>query len=122
MVLNATFNNISGYIVAVSFMGGGNWNYKKKKSLLITIQKQIDFFILIILTIWPICCNLSSQKSCYCFYFKWIHWRERSVVVLATNSILNQLTEPSDCNYILVCSQMHLVASITNLCMLHRVK
>jgi hypothetical protein len=24
MVLNATFNNISGYIVAVSFMGGGN--------------------------------------------------------------------------------------------------
>ena len=30
MVFNATFNNISSYIVAVSFIGGGYWSAQRK--------------------------------------------------------------------------------------------
>jgi hypothetical protein len=30
MVFNATFKNILSYMVAVSFIGGGNWNTRRK--------------------------------------------------------------------------------------------
>jgi hypothetical protein len=32
MMVNATFSNISAYIVAVSFIDGGNWNSQRKSS------------------------------------------------------------------------------------------
>jgi hypothetical protein len=42
MVLNATFNNISGYIMAVSFMGGGNWSTRRKP---LTYRKSLTNFV-----------------------------------------------------------------------------
>jgi len=40
MVFNATFNNISGYIVVVSFIGGGNRNTQRKASI---CRKSLSF-------------------------------------------------------------------------------
>jgi hypothetical protein len=37
MVFNATFNNISVYIVAVSFIGGGKW----RKPLTVLQHKRV---------------------------------------------------------------------------------
>jgi hypothetical protein len=40
MVFNATFNNISGYIVVVSFIGWGNRNTQRKASI---CRKSLSF-------------------------------------------------------------------------------
>jgi len=42
MVFNATFNNIS-YIVAVSFIDGGNWSIQRKPT---TRRKSLTNFII----------------------------------------------------------------------------
>ena len=42
MVFNATFNNISSYFVAVSFIGGGNWSTRRKP---LTCHKSPTNFI-----------------------------------------------------------------------------
>jgi hypothetical protein len=42
MVFNTTFNNISIYIVVVSFIGGGNWSTRRKP---LTCRKSLTNFI-----------------------------------------------------------------------------
>jgi hypothetical protein len=41
MVFNATFNNISNYIVAVSFIGGGKREYPEKTTYLPQVTDKL---------------------------------------------------------------------------------